>query len=77
MPPFSDILGKATNVHKVTRTTEVGFILHPVTLQQNRTSSTFLPIGQKQKPRRAWGVGGEDEEAGRESHRKSPPCGLL
>lgn len=43
------------NIRKVTRTTEAGFILHPVTLQRKRTSSTFLPMGQKQKPRRASG----------------------
>lgn len=40
---------------QVTKPTEVGFILHPVTLQQKRTSSTSLPAGQKQKPRRATG----------------------
>lgn len=43
--------------------------MHPVTLQQKRTLSAFLSIGQKQKPRRA---SGEMllAEAGRESHRK-------
>lgn len=63
---------------KVTRTTEVGFILHPVTHQQKGTSSTFLPVGQKQTPRRASGeMCPFLAEAGRESLRKSLPCGLL
>lgn len=50
LPPFSGPLRQG-----YLRTTDVGFILHPVTLQQKRTSSTFLPIEQKQKLRRASG----------------------
>lgn len=73
MPLFSDTSGKATNKRKVTRTTEAGFILHPVTLQRKRTSSTFLPMGQTQKPRRA---SGEMRRLGGRAARKVHPVGF-